>query len=373
MLINDDECDTEYPEVLDEERLVSDDFQSPLPPALLLANIHVARLMAPLSKIFRSLCITNEALSKFESHLGECLLLFPRPLQLSSSTPLDPCIVAPLISFQNARILLHRHNLSPSCSVEQRTQAVEQCINAAFDTATLLSRCMMPNPQSHDWEQRFVLSSTSWLCTHMWRCMLFLLFRQLYDAFFLVLRAAATINDARIINISCGRHLSFFLRRLIEHRNQHGFLDIEQDEEILVYLSADLQASTNSWVWGNAETGTHLSRRQKHGRPKHTLQETDGQTSSNIQSPSWDNMLSEEEQHDWGGWQHIEHSARYMQQLDEPRQQQQRPQEQIQSDPSRPPPAVASPHSPGPTLPPIDTSRQAPDTNRARMTIANII
>lgn len=366
MLINDDECDTEYPEVLDEERLVTDDVQNPLPPTLLLANIHIARLMAPLAKIFRSLCITNEALTKFESQLGECLHLFPRTLQLSSTTPVDPCIMAPLLYFQNTRILLHRHNLSPSCSSEQRAQAIEQCLHASRDTASLLARCMIPHVQSHDWEQRFILSSTSMLCTHLWRCMLFLLFRQLYDAFFVLLRAAAVIDGARSINICCGRHLSFFLRRLVERHEHPSNIDVKQDEEILVYLSADLQASTNSWVWGNAETGTHLSRRQKHGRPKHTLPEHDPQSTPGAQSPSWDNMLSEEEQHDWGGWQQIEHSARYLQQMNE--SQPHHHHDQIQPVLTRPPL-----HSPGPTLPPINAARQTPDSNRARMTIANII
>lgn len=370
MLINDDECDTEYPQVLDEERLVTDDLQTPLPPTLLLANVYVARLMAPLSKIFRSLCITTEALARFESHLGECLHLFPRPLQLSASASLDPCIMQPLFYFQNARILLHRHNLSPSCSPEQRFQAIEQCLHASRDTAALLSRCMLPHIQSLEWEQRFILSATTLLCTHLWRCLLFLLFRELYDAFFVVLRAASTINDARVINISCGRYLSFFLQRLIEHYEQPNPTEVEQDEEILVYLSADLQASTNSWVWGHAETGTHLSRRQKHGRPKHTANAIDTQTSSATHSPAWDNVLSEEEQHDWGGWQHLEQSTRYLQRLRESRQQQ-HSHEQNQPGFSRP--SLPAGPTPGPTLAPISTPSQTPDSTRSRMTIANII
>ncbi|EXJ92170.1 hypothetical protein A1O3_00720 [Capronia epimyces CBS 606.96] len=381
MLINDDECDTEYPQVLDEERLVTDDPATPLPATLLLANVHVARLMAPLSKSFRSLCITAEALTKFESHLGECLQLFPRALQLTTAACLDPCIMQPLFYFQNARILLHRHNISPSCSGEQRYQAIEQCIHASQDTATLLSRCMIPNIQSHDWEQRFILSATTLVCTHLWRCMLFLLFRELYDAFFLVLRAASTINDALVINISCGRYLSFFLQRLIEHYEHPNAVEIEQDEEILVYLSADLQASTNSWVWGHAETGTHLSRRQKHGRPKHVPHANDTQGPGTENPPAWDNVLSEEERHDWGGWQHLEHSARYLQRLRETQhqhQQQHQHQHYASHEPSqpgfpRPPLPTGTGFTPGPTLPPICTQSPPPDSNRARMTIANII
>ncbi|KAK5223037.1 hypothetical protein LTR72_005874 [Exophiala xenobiotica] len=371
MLINDDECDTEYPQVLDEERLVTDDIQTPLPPTLLLASVHVARLLAPLAKMFRSLCITNEGLTKFETRLGDCLQLFPRPLQLSSTAPLDPCIMAPLLYFQNTRILLHRHNLSPSSSPEQRAQAIEQCIHAARDTATVLSRCLAPHLQMQlsDLEQRFILSSTTVFCTHLWRCMLLLLFRQFFEPFFLVLRAASVINDARSINICCGRHLSFFLRRLIEHYERPGSLDPEHDEEILVYLSADLQASTNSWVWGNAETGTHLSRRQKHGRPKHLNPETEQHSMPSAQSPSWDSFLSEEEQHDWGGWQHIEQSARYLQRLCESKQQRALDQQQA----TYPNQQTSNEHTPGPTLPPLNTASQSTGDHRSRMTIANII
>jgi hypothetical protein len=401
MLINDDECDTEYPQVLDEERLMADDVYAPLPPTLLLAHTHVARLMAPLAKTFRSLCITSETLARFESHLGECLQLFPRPLHLSSTTALDPCIMAPLLSFQNARIVLHRHNLSPACSPEQRTQAIEQCLLASRDTASVISRCMMM--QAQDWEQRFVLSATTMWCTHIWRCMLFLLFRQVYDAFFLLLRAAATINDTRSINISCGRNLSFFVRCLIERAERAGNLDLDQDEEMMVYLSGDLQASTNSWVWGNAETGTHLSRRQKHGRPKNAQNEHDTPLNSDPKTPSWDDILTEEEQHDWGGWQHVEQSARYLQQLSDRRRFQHVQHNPNQLDgPPHPPPISRSPlplpvfqnnparRDSGPTLAPINTSisiqtppppppiiststPDGPDPNRSRMTIANII
>ena len=371
MLINDDECDTEYPQVLDEERLMADDMNTPLPSTLLLAHVQIARIMAPLSRAFRPLCITSETLAKFESHLGECLHLFPRPLQLSSTAALDPCIMAPLISFQNARLLLHRHNLSPSCSPEQRTQAVEQCLHASRDTASVLSRCMLPP----DWEQRFILSASSMLCTHLWRCMLFLLVRQVYDAFYLLLRAASTINDARSVNICCGRHLSFFVRFLIERKEKPNHVEVDQDEELLVYLSADMQASTNSWVWGSTETGTHLSRRQKHGRPKNTQNEQDPLGTTATNSPSWDNMLSEEQQNDWGGWQHIETLARYLQQLSErQRYQHNHIQQHLRISPlSNGPSNGPEPASLGPTLAPITVPTEVPDPNRSRMTIASII
>lgn len=348
---------------------MTEDVQTPLPATLLLASVHVSRLMAPLAKMFRSLCITNEALTKFETHLGECLKLLPQPLQPSTTTPLDPCLMAPILYFQNTRLLLHRHNLSPSSSPEQRSQAIERCVQAARDTATVLSRCMVPHTQSPDWEQRFILSSTTIICTHLWRCMLLLLFQQFFDAFYVILRAASAINDARFINICCGRHLSFFIRRLIEYYERGGSLDPEHDEEILVYVSADLQASTNSWVWGNAETGTHLSRRQKHGRPRNLHTENEHFPGNAASAPSWDGLLSEEEQHDWGGWQHVENSARYLQRLCDSRQH--RMHDQHPSPYPRQP--GSNEHNPGLTLPPLNTPNTPTGDSRSRMTIANII
>jgi hypothetical protein len=321
--------------------------------------------------MFRTLCITTETLAKFESHLGHCLQLFPQSLQLTSSLPLDPCIMAPLMYFQNSRIMLHRHNLSPSCSPEQRSQAIEQCVHAARDTANVLSRSMLPHVHSQEWEQRFIISATSMLCTHFWRCMLFLLFRHCYEPFFVILRASSTINGTRVVNLCCGRYLSFFLRQLIERYDQSGNLDVEQDEELLVWLSGDLQATTNSWVWGNAETGTHLSRRQKHGRPRHVSIEQDSRDTGRGHSPSWDSMLSEEEQHDWGGWQQIDGSARYLQQLVERRQA--AVHDQAQAGISGPGTASGTPTTPGPTLAPINDPSHPSEQKRSRITIANII
>ena len=383
MLINDDECDTEYPDILEDERSMfdaSNPASTPPPSVVLLANIHVARLLAPLAKLFRSLCITSETLSKFEGHLRDCMQLFPPALQLGSSAALDPGSLLPLICFQNTRVMLHRHNLSPSCSPEQRAQAIEQCFSVARDTASVVSRCMAGQPQQET-DERLVLAATTLLCTHLWRCLLFLLFRPLDQAFFTILRASSVIGSTKAINVCCGRHLSFCLRKLVEKFESAVAVDLDQDEEVLVYLSGDLQASTNSWVWGNAETGTHLSRRQKHGRPKLPSQDSDHISPVSAQSPSWDSMLSQEEQHDWGGWENVERGARYLQQVQQQRLQQQihehdRPVSilpRIGGQGSEAPGQSRSQDQSGPTLAPISPSTQSSESSRSRMTIANII
>merc|ERR1712098_293069 len=124
-----------------------------------------------------------------------------------------------------------------------------------------------------------------------------------------------------------------------------------------VYLSGDLQSGTNSWVWGNAETGTHLSRRQKHGRPKQMSQDHDAlsptQTQSQSQSPIWDSELSAEEQQDWGGWQTIDRGARYLQSLQEKRMHSQ----PIAHHGDRPPPSIL------PRMPGMEEQQSLPSTS----------
>lgn len=364
MLINDDDCDTEYPEVLEDEASGPEEEFPPLQPTLLVASINVARLLSPLAKLFRSLCITNETLNKFEAHLHSCLSFLPRSLQLTSNNPIDPLILAPIIHFQNARLALHRHNLSPSCSTEQRSQAIFQCVYAAQDTTSIISRCMMaPN-----WQQRLQLSASHFLCTHLWRCMLFLLFRKMYEPFAILVQVAGVIGDRKLVNLCCGRYLLFFIDRTVDRIRSNGGVDYEQDEELIALLSADLQAGTTAWVWGNVETGTLLSRRQKHGRPRLINQESDATSSAEALSARWEANLTEEEQSKWGGWQRVEQAAYQLQQL-----QQQAGVRNISppqySLPSRSQTADSSQTS-SIASPVVSTTSE---TGRSRMNIANII
>ena len=389
MLINDDECDTEYPELLDNDMTHPSPQESSAditPSTLMYASIHVARLMSPIAKLFKSLCITNETLIRFEGHLRACVAAFPKPLQLDSGSPIDPRLAGPLISFQNIRLLLYRHNLSPSCSPEQRSQAVDLCVSSARDTAQVISRCMMSDGliSESEAQHRFALSATTMVCTHIWRSMLILLFKPLDDAFLALLRAASLIGNAKTVNLRCGRYLSFCLRSLVEKLEAGSNLDFEQDEEVVVYLSGDLQASTGSWVWGNAETGTHLSRRQKHGRLKSAQEQGTSMASESYQSSSWDSVLSAHEQQDWGGWQTVEQGARYLRSLQEKRLQ------MVQNYPHDRPVSILPrittsdeqslrPPQTGTSLPPISPSSQSQsstDTSKdtkSRMTIASLM
>jgi hypothetical protein len=405
MLINDDECDTEYPTLQDDEKRspgTADSWSDTTAPPLLLPSILVARLMSPIARSLRSLCVTNETLLKFDGHFDSCIRAFPPGLNLGQGPPIRPEHIHPVIHFQNARLMLHRHNLSPSCSPEQRAQAVECCVKTAQESAVILSRCMSSDvsTQPVDMLQRMVSTATAIFCAHIWRSMLFLLFKPLDENFFILLRLASAIGTSRAINISCGRYLSHCLRVLVDKLESSSPIDLEQDEEVVVYLSGDLQSTNNSWAWGSAETGTHLSRRQKHGRTKLSPSEQSLWSDTDSSHVTlWDNRLSSQEEQDWGGWQTVEQGARYLHALQERRQWHGSTSTMSDGVPSEPTPpsllqqtsfdptsstnmprkdslptlVVPSPNSlRTPTLGPGISTTQS-STTKARMTIANII
>jgi hypothetical protein len=109
------------------------------------------------------------------------------------------------------------------------------------------------------------------------------------------------------VNVACGRNLAFFITTLIEkcragvhprtpRSNVH-------DEELMAYVSGDLQASTeNSWIWQGSETGMALN--QALG-PASSLDLGPGRSNA-LGSNSSATALSEAEMGDWGGWERVD-------------------------------------------------------------------
>lgn len=355
MLIADEDCDTEYPEPIEEEETFAD-ILHPQKSTILLASTHVARLLAPLSRACRSLCIPAETIQRFETNLANCMQLFPAPLQLQATDPLDPVHLTPIIQFQNTRLLLYRHNISPASTPEQRATAIRNCCSTARDTASLLTRCFTGPASLEQVEDRIRYSATSALCTHLWRCMLFLALERQWDAFKVLLRCSMAVDHCRAINTSCGRHLEFFLHSLAQFHVEHEQSSAEEDENIIVLLSGDLQSSVNGWVWGTEETGTLLSRRQKHSRSSHTSQETE-KTKNQDSPPSWTTTLPVEEADKWNGWRRVHETAHWL--------------ETTQKQRSITYQAVSGNRS-SPTRSNMSIEQTAQDT-RSKMTIANII
>ncbi|KAJ5676629.1 uncharacterized protein N7477_002262 [Penicillium maclennaniae] len=151
--------------------------------------------------------------------------------------------IAPIIYLQNARLLLHRHNISPYCSSADRSAARDLCALTAVDTANILSR------------------------------------------------SSATVGDTRSVNAACGRYIAFFLRTLIVRARQGEPLNIENDEEMIAYVSGDMQGTTDgSWVWQGSETGSDLEA-----------------MSSMKTTP-----VPQEPEAEWEGWEWIEKTIQYL-------------------------------------------------------------
>ena len=297
-MINDEDFDIEHPTLLEEDSPYSDMTQ-PDQPTFLIASSNLARLVKPLILTYNPRGLSNDLLRLHAESLATCMQTFPNDLQLSSSTPLDPINLPPVTAFQNTCLLLYRQNLSPRCPQEQRLQAIDQCVNVACDTASFMNRCMSVQPQFADWHTRLAASASTLLCTHLWRCTLFTIHRGYYDAALTLTRSLATIGDAKEIVDDCGRYISFFMRQ-ITSRLDKSFppAQIDVDEEILVYLSADLQSNgRTAWIWEETQDITPSIRSNSYF--------------PNLSPPS--NPPSKE-RNDWGGWEHIERTIQHLQQ-----------------------------------------------------------
>ncbi|KAK3613317.1 hypothetical protein LTR56_027958, partial [Elasticomyces elasticus] len=144
--------------------------------------------------------------------------------------------------------------------------------------------------------------------------------------------ASATVGDMEKLNIACGRHLAFYLDKLIGRiRDGATKQSLENDEEMLAYASGDMQGSAEeSWVWAGSETGANLTQMpgvngRSPGRttPPHTQMGSD--VTRKTRGP-----LSEKELQEWGGWENVQRKIQVL--LQEQQQQgQQLRQEPTQS------------------------------------------
>lgn len=313
VLINDQDCEVELPCPVVDEQYISDsggvpDGQQTTP---LLATIHVVKSIGQLIRTLRNPTISPATVDTFERHFETCLATFPASNHPKSDQPLDPRSLAPIIYLQNARLVLHRHNLSPLCPIDARSSAFEHCLSTTLDTAHLLSRCLQQPPNSsEDRPAVFASAATTMLCTHIWRCTLLLLFRQEYAAALVCVQSSALIGDFRSVNAACGRYLAFFLRCLLDRICRPGPpADLGRDEELIAYVSGDMQGSTDSgWVWHGSETGSQAE-----------------VLSPPLNSPSVVHPETGQKPMDWEGWEWINRTVQYL--LSE--QQQQRQQQQL--------------------------------------------
>lgn len=188
---------------------------------------------------------------------------FPEPLHPESTEHLDPALLWLATAISNTRLMLHRQNMSPAASTSERVIALNQCAAAAQTTAKSISRTMQafpaspgpytdPRRSSLDWQSQVRSFTPSLLCTHLWRCILILCLAHDFAAAATCIKMSATIGRLRPINEACGRNAVFFLsqlrKRIGEGRGQKH--QLEQDEEMIAYASADLQGDpAHAWIW----------------------------------------------------------------------------------------------------------------------------
>lgn len=269
--------------------------------SLLLPMIQVIGGIARLLRILKSDRLAESALQAYDSHFNQCLNAFPAQHQGRANGYIDPTELPPIIYLQNARLMLHRHNLKPICDSVERSAAIDHCVLVAKGTAEFLRRCMQPSgqPRSHEaqqhdtWESRIISSSSAFFCTHVWRCTLFLCFRLDFKNALSCARASAIVDTARPVNVDCGRYLAFFLHEMISRMDQGA--QLESDEEMIAYVSGDLQGSfENSWIWQESKAGVNIGK---------SLQVPGERLEKGIQSHP--PARPEKKESDWNGWDHV--------------------------------------------------------------------
>ncbi|KAI1364838.1 fungal-specific transcription factor domain-containing protein [Xylaria arbuscula] len=306
-MIDDNDCDIVLPEPLDDHFLESEgsmlahNTTTPSLTQFLHAIINVVRSFSALRKAFAAGVIDRPQLATFDSHFTACQNLFPPVFGPNNLETVSPHVLAPLAYLLSARLHLHRHNLSPSCPIEARIEAIEQCTETAYETARLMERS----------SASLADSATTLLVTHVFRSTLFLLLTGYREQAITCLRVLKSVHEKRDVSVACGRYLSFFVHTLrskhheaaerlsrptiSSYPQQHPSIDprviqetLFRDEELLLYVSADMQASAETaWIWAGVERDAPLPLPPS-ARGMRSVDKRTGLTS--------------DERQDWGGW-----------------------------------------------------------------------
>lgn len=338
------------------------------------------RFIAHLKRSLKARTVAQGTLQTYEDYFRAIMSSFPEGHQVGPESYVDPGLLTPVLVLQFARFHLFRHNLSSACHHAERVDALNRCLLVAQDTAKYISRSMLSPPPGafHDepsfrgggdsWRTRILATAKHMLCTHLWRCTLVLCFRADYVAALTCVRVCAAIGPQRKVNAACGRNLAFFLDRLTERvqsgNGAPGML--EMDEELLAYVSGDLQGCTeNSWVWAGSETGIKLnshssaaanpnakdaaankaalsgSENGDHMQVEDNTDEADDD--ERYPAPRMNSMLaSENEIREWGGWERVERQISML--LEDQQRSRQTQQAQVHAQQMQQPPPSAFYH-----------------------------
>lgn len=347
--ISDEDCEVSEPMPVSDEHIQPNG--TVIPPASqqapngMIAVIPVVRITASIKKTLKSRTITAATLNTYDEHFKAIMASYPEPFAIHSTADLDPRLLTAACGLQTSRFLLYRHNLSPSCRRAERRDALDRLVSVAQDTALYVQRSFNPAHMS-SWAARLRTMAPAFFCNHIWRCLLVLTFRAEYAAALTLVQVSAAVGDLRRNNMACGRHLSFFLEKLVERlRVGASQQQLETDEEMLAYVSADMQGSEGAWVWAGSDPVA--------GSPNVNSKVPN----SPSQPAPAGYQLSDRELHDWPGWDHIQHVLNSL--LHESQAQAQAQQQQQQQQRAPPPPFNApQPYPPGVSGGPLPPMQQ---------------
>ncbi|KAF1811750.1 hypothetical protein P152DRAFT_466987 [Eremomyces bilateralis CBS 781.70] len=328
LYIDDDDCDVGWPCPVDDIYVQPHGIMKPpedqLPHSSVAFVIPIMRFIAQLKKTLKTRVIAPATLKTYEDYFTAIMSSFPRPYQLNSDQYLEPHALHVVFMLQMARFHLYRHNLSSICPPADRIDALNRCLSVAHDTVRYICRSLPSPPSSPtsasypdpQWCTGLKSTVSNYFCVHLWRCILFLCLRGNYRSALKCIALSSTIGEMRRINTACGRNLSHVLNVLLErHRGGVSQDLLEGDEEILAYISGDMQGSIDeSWVWVGSETGVRLTQTQGPlptdptamlSRPADS--EESASEAANVAVAAHPGaMLTEQETKEWGGWERIE-------------------------------------------------------------------
>ena len=378
MLIHEDDCEIPFPSSV-EDRYIQPQglFRSrggAAPFTGSIATIQITRPHADLLQALKSSVMTPQVLQSFDERFYAKLSLLPETYQPQSNSPLEIAALPPIITLLSARFHLHRRNFTTASHLAERVEALRRCTLIAQDTAKYISRALHNPPQvesDKNWQMRVTSIASNMICMHSWRCILILCFRGEYDAALMCLHLMTAIGTVRKINGACGKNIVFFLEKLLDRmRSGHGsFQTLEQDEEMIAYISADVQGNLEqSWVWAGTDLGSsaspHVSpHNDARGRGLEDLRRDRLQSQVEINSSGHDDTP-------WDDWARVEHMIRRQLMGENP--------------PRAAPPQVyyPSPHNPVKRVQLAPESRSPPkstptptstSSSSSRISIANII
>ncbi|KAF2653075.1 hypothetical protein K491DRAFT_718388 [Lophiostoma macrostomum CBS 122681] len=341
------------------------------PSTRFVALFDVASILSTLANALRSSMITRTSLQSYDDLFHSKSMNLQGSCHPESDAPIEPAALPILITLQFARFLLYRRNLSPTCQPADRLDALQRCSSVARNTATYISRTLAATPAEKDWRLRIGLVASNMMCTHLWRCTLMLCLRAEYEAALMCVKTSSAIGDIRQVNVACGKNLAFFLECLLDrvHSGNGSVHQLEHDEEMLAYVSGDLQGDREqAWVWNDSDLRsdqiTNPSVRPRSMQRRGSDEQMQDSSSLPLRSVP---TSPESGAKGWDGWARIERMIRQL--------------EEYRARLAQPSPYYPPPHNPvkrvqlapGAPASPPSSGPQVPSSSTSRISIANII